>query len=217
MENAPAFVNAMAHYRVCREQHKPLLRKPFLRFGQCLFLAAHFFQIGGVLGARYCTKLDEFGWAFLGFRGEAGDMSQYFGEYIQDILAKASDSRTILEYVERSEAPRIGFKGDLTEFWLQPGLEIQKISPDTAIQLCWEYAFAGSALGAMHADVFRRLFAETVCKKDEQSWQLARSCGLDIPEQQETITYEEVEQVSTESFLSYCQEYAPNLHAALVQ
>ena len=73
----------------------------------------------------------------------------------------------------------------------------------------------GAALGALHPSEFRRLFEETYRDADEESWQEARAHGLNIPEERDVMTYDEVEQEEVESFLDYCQQYAPQLHVSL--
>ena len=52
-------------------------------------------------------------------------------------------------------------------------------------------------------------------RRDEKSWQSAREAGLDIPEKQDLLTYDEAEQEEVESFLDYCQQYAPSLYVSL--
>ncbi|MDO8586141.1 MAG: hypothetical protein Q7T82_03795 [Armatimonadota bacterium] len=213
MENTPGFVVAMAQYRVQQAWQKPLLRKPFLKYGQCLVMANYFFQLGGVLGSKYRNKLDEFGWAFLGLRGEAGAMGRFCGEVAEGMLPRVTECLAIYDYVSGTQSEMLHFKGDRWELLLQHGM--QKIKPETAMQMCWNYARDGSALGAIHPDHFRRLFEETNKKADEESWQSARAMGVDIPEQQDVITYDEVEQGESESFLDYLRQYAPHLYASL--
>ena len=203
----------MAEYRVQHEWHKPLLGKPFLRYGQCLFLASYFFHLGGILGCRYRDKLDEFGWAFLCWRGEAGAMSRYFGEVAEWILPRVTGCLTTLDYISVAQSETLHFTGDYLELSLQYGM--QKIKPASATHMCWNYAQEGSALGAIRSDDFRRLFEATNKKADEESWEFARASGLDIPEKQDVMTYDEVEQGEVESFLVYCQQHAPSVYAVL--
>ncbi len=105
-----------------------------------------------------------------------------------------SDDRVRILVVEDDAAARVGFQQLLTS---------------------WGYAVEGSALGAMHHSDFRRLFEGTNSKRDEESWRSARAAGLDIPEQQDVMTYDEVELGEVESFLDYCQQCAPHLYATL--
>ena len=213
MSNQQGYAWDLAEYRVRQEWHKPLLGKPFVRYGQCLSMAAYFFQMGGVLGGRYRDKLDEFGWAFLGWHGEAGAMSRYFGKVAKPMLPKVAKCSAILDYITWTQGEKLGFEGDVSDLLLEYGM--RKVKPETAIQMCWNYAEAGTVLGATEPSEFRRLFEETNKKVDEGSWQFARASGLDIPEQQDVMTYDEVEQEEAESFLDYCQQYAPSLYVPL--
>lgn len=213
MSNQSGFAADMAKYRVQQEWQKPLLGKPFVKYGQCLFMASYFFQLGGILGGKYRGKLDEFGWAFLGLRGEAGAVGRFYGEVAKVMLPRVTKCLTILECVAGAHSEKLGFNGDVSEFFLQYGM--QKVKPETAMQMCWNYAQEGSALGAIHPGEFRRLFEETNKKRDEESWQFAHSAGLDIPEKQDIMSYDEVEQGEVESFLEYCRQCAPSLYVSL--
>lgn len=214
MEELSGFAAFMAKYRVRQEWHKPLLGKPFMRYGQCIFLASYSFQLGGVLGCRYRDRLEDFAWAFLGLRGEeAGAVRRFYGEVAEGMLRRVSECSTILDYVSRTHSETMHFTGDCSELFLRYGMN--KLKPDLAAQMCWNFAQEGSAFGAVHPGDFRRLFDESNKKRDEKSWQLAHASGLDIPEEQDVLTYDEVEQEEVESFLCYCQECAPNLYASL--
>lgn len=213
MENIPGFAFAMAEYRVQQERQKPFLGKPFVRYGQCLFMASYFFQLGGILGGRFRDRLDDFGWAFLGMRGEAGAMGRFYGEVAKVMLPQLAECLTISDYVSRTQSELLHFKGDRSELLVQQGM--QKIKLDSAAHMCYNYAQGGSVLGALQPDHFKQLFEETHKKADEESWQRFRAAGLDIPEQQDVMTYDEVEQEENESFMAYCQQCAPSLYVSL--
>ncbi len=127
-------------------------------------------------------------------------------------------SEQIIDYVvsceyEREELQISGDQPDALELFLTRGM--RKIKLPQAAANCWGYAVGGSAFGALHPDVFRRLWDASHRKQDEEQWQSARDAGLDIPEEQDTMTYEECEDGEVEAFLAYCQDYAPALHASL--
>ncbi len=213
MDQVPGYAAALARYRVEQERQKPLLGKPFLRYGQCFALIGYFFQVGGVLGSRYRSKLDEFGWAFLGMTGEAGALTRFYAKVAERLLPQAGECASITDLVTRSELEKLQLAGGLGELLTQYGM--RKVSPDAAARICLDYAMEGSVVGALQPDLFRRLFEETNKKRDEESWRSARAYGLDIPEEQDVITYDEAERGEVESFLEWCQQYAPRLRAAL--
>lgn len=212
-ENIYGYAAELVEYRIQQVWHKPLFGKPFLRFGQCLFLASYFFGLGGILGRRYRDKLDEFGLAFIGAHGEAGAVSRFYGLVAEDILPQMNECLTIYDYVSRRMRDRVCFKGDQLEFLIQYGM--QKVKPDSVMHMCRNYALGGSAFGAIYPDHFKQLWEEMHKKQDEESWQFAHAAGLDIPEQQDVMSYDEADQGEVESFLNYCQQYAPSLYVSL--
>lgn len=213
MSDHYGFAAELAAYRVQQEWQKPLLGKPFLRYGQCLFMASYFFQVGGILAARYRDRLDQFAAAFLGLHGEEGAVARFYSAVAADMLPRVTPCSTILDYVTGTQSDRLHIKGAPTGLLLQCGM--QKVKPDSATDMCWNYAQDGSVLGAIHPEHFRRLFEETNKKRDDESWQSARAIGVDIPERQDVITYDEVEHGETESFMDYVRQSAPQLYASL--
>jgi|WetSurMetagenome_2_1015567.scaffolds.fasta_scaffold61177_3 hypothetical protein len=213
MDNSSGFVKMLATLRVQQEWQKPLFGKPFVKYGQCLVMGGYFFQLGGVLVIRFRDKLDEFGWAFHGLHGESGAIDRFYDEVMKLNYPRVSDCSSIHDYIRESEAKKLDFKGDALDILFNYGM--QKIKPELAIQICQHYAVDGSALGAIHPDQFKRLFEGTHTKADDESWQRARASGLDIPEQQNVLRYDEAEQEAVEMFLAYCEQYASALYGSL--
>jgi len=198
-----------------KEQHKPLFGKPFLRYGQCLSLFSYFFQLGGVLGTKFRDKPDDFVWAFLGIKGEAGAAVRWWRDVVDSLLVHMRQSEQIIDYVVSCECERekLHITGGLPELLLTHGMNKTKLAKAGAN--CWGYAVDGSAYGALCPNDFRRLWDASHRKRDEELWKRARNAGLDIPAQQDAVTYAECEAGEVESFLAYCQDYAPALHASL--
>lgn len=208
------FAAVVARCRVQQEWHKPLLGKPFIRYGQCLFMASYFFALGGVLGSRYRDSVEDFACAFLNLHGEEpGSVSRYFAEYAEAMLPRIGECSSILDYVTRVQSEVLHFQGNHSGMLLQLGT--QKVKPDIAAQMLWNFAQDGAVFGAIHPDRFRVLWEEMYKRQDERSWRLAHASGLDIPEQQDVMTYDEAEQGEVESFLDYCQQCAPSLYVSL--
>ena len=214
MENVSGYARILARTRVEQEQNKPFFGKPYLKYGQCFGIWGYFFQLGGILGARYSAKLDAFGPAFLGARGNPGAIEQFFTEVAKRLVADSlSDSMTFADYVGKEFMGRIGYKGDETSFFFKHGME--KIDLQTATELAWQYAQQGAALGAIHPHVVRKMYEQTHRIVPKKDWEQARAAGLNIPPEQTVMTYEEVEQGEDEVFMAYCRECCPNLHSVL--
>ena len=212
MENLAGYARVLARARVKQNQQKPFLGKPYLKFGQCLALWSYFFQLGGVLGAKYAAKLDAFEPAFLGARGEPGAVERFFTEVARDMLNHLlSQSTTFFEYVRADSMKRLGYTGDTVDFFLKFGMV--KIKPETAAEVAWQYAENGAALGAIYPEEMRKMFDRSHAAVPNESWERARAAGLDIPQEQDRLSYKEVEGGENEVFMAYCRECCPNFYA----
>jgi hypothetical protein len=214
MENISGYARILARTRVEQQQNKSFLGKPYLKYGQCYALWGYFFQLGGILGAKYSAKLDAFGPAFLGARGEPGAVKQFFTEVAKRLVTHSlSDSMTFYDYVSAEFISRIGYTGDAKIFFFKHGME--KIDPKTAAELAWQYSEQGAALGAIYPHIVRKMFEQTHAVVPKDDWEQARAAGLDIPPEQDVMSYEETEKGEDEVFMAYCQECCPNLHSIL--
>ena len=216
MEKISGYVRVLARTRVGQEVNKPFLRKAYVKYGQCYFVWSYFFQLGGILGAKHSDNLDAFGHAFLGMHGAAGAVKTYFTEFAQSILTKTlNDSMTFWDYVGVESAGRMGYSGDFLNFLMEHGME--KLSPDTMEELAWQYSEQGAALGAIHPQVIKNMFNHTHSEVPKEKWELARSAGVNIPPEQDMMTYEETEQGENEVFMEYCQQCCPELYSILLK
>ena len=214
MENISGYARILARTRVEQQQNKSFLGKPYLKYGQCYVLWGYFFQLGGILGAKYSAKLDEFGPAFLGARGEPGAVKQFFTEVAKRLVSHLlSDSMTFYDYVSAEFIGRVGYKGDAKSFFFKHGME--KIDPETAAQLAWQYSQQGAALGATYPHIVRKMFEQTHAAVPKEDWEQALAAGLDIPPEQDLMSYEETEEGEDEVFMAYCQECCPSLYSIL--
>jgi len=67
MDEIPGgFWRAVTEGFIQSQLNKPFLGRAYLKFGQCFGLWTHLFELGGILGTKYATKLDAFVPAFLG-------------------------------------------------------------------------------------------------------------------------------------------------------
>lgn len=213
MANFLGYAGLSAKYRVEQESQKRLLGKPFVKYGQCLAMFGYFFQLGGILGARYRDRLDEFGFAFTGLQGEPGSVNRYYADVAESIIAQVTECPSILDYIAKSECKKMNCNADLSELFLHHGMK--KVRLESTIADCWYNAMYGAAFGAICPDDFRQLFERTHRKRDDESWRFARAAGLDIPERQDVMSYDEIEQEESEAFLNYCQQVTPAVYDSI--
>lgn len=172
------------------------------------------FQLGAILGAKYRFNLDAFGNAFLGATGSPGAVGRYFSALADDLLWHSiTDSTTFGNFVDRDYRRRIGFAGDDMRFFRECGMN--KISLEQAVDLAWQYANDGAALGAVRPEIVTDVFDRSHAVVPKEQWDLARLAGLDIPQEQPVMSYTEVENGENETFLAYCQQCCPDLYPVL--
>ena len=113
MEKIIGYARIVARIRIKEQINKPLLGKPYLKYGQCHGLWGYFFHVGGILGARHATDLDAFGHAFLGTFGPAVAVKEYFTDLSKRLMADfLRDSMTFADYVGAEFIARVGYVGD---------------------------------------------------------------------------------------------------------
>ncbi len=203
----------MARTRVEQQTNRPFFGKPYLKCGQCWVIWGYFFQLGGLLGARHSANPNALANAFLGARGERGAIEDFFGEVADGLLAKSVGESTPLDYVGAEFIQRVGHAGDPWSFFVENGL--QKITPNMAEELAWQYAADGAALGAVHSDTFRKMFERVHASRPREDWERARAAGLDLPSEQDRMSYEEAAEEENETFMRYCRECCPDLYSIL--
>lgn len=215
MENISGYARILARTRVEQQLNKPIIGKPYLKYGQCYALWSYFFQLGGILGAKHSANLDEFGLAFLGARGDSGAVERLFTKIANSLVESSlTDSMKFEDYVGAEFVKRVGYTGDPMSFFFEHGME--KINQETAEELAWQYALDGAALGAIYPDVLREMFQRTHEGVSEENWEQARAAGLKIPTEQDLMSYEEVEEGEDEVFMAYCRECCPKLFSILI-
>jgi len=215
MDKSAGYARVMARRRVARAEHKPILGKPYLRLGECLFLGAYFFQMGGILGARYSAKLDAFGPAFLGVKGDPGAVKRFFLEVAAIITERyVTGPATVMDYITRESMERLGYSGHFVDFLQHFGFT--KVTSPTAGELLWQHAESGAAFGATHPDRMRRMYERANEAVSDESWRRARAAGLAIPAERDVLTYQEAEAAEAETFMLYCRECRPDLLAGLL-
>ena len=214
MEKIAGYARLLARTRVRHEVNKPRFGKPYMKYGQCYHIWSYFFQLGGILGAKYSTNLDAFGSAFLGASGPPGAVHTYFTEAAKCILEDTfNDSMTFLDFVGAEFIKRVGYSGNHLNFFMEHGME--KLPPETAEEIAWQYSDQGAALGAIHPHIIREMFDHTHKEVPKEKLELARSAGLNIPAEQDIITYEEIENGENEVFMEYCRDCCPQFYSIL--
>lgn len=93
------------------------------------------------------------------------------------------------------------------------GGHADQMLPDQAEELAWQYAGDGAALGAIHPNKLRGMFERQHALVSKKVWDQARAAGLDIPPQQDVLSYEDIEFGEDGVFMDYCQQCCPELFA----
>lgn len=213
MEKISGYARVLAKIRVQQEQSKPWFGKPHLKYGQCYAMAGYFFQLGAILSAKYRENLDAFGPAFLGLQGEPGAVRRFFSEAVEDEMHLLGEPRSFTEYVEAEQIKRFNYTGDPAKFFSEYGMK--KIPPKTAAEMAWQFAEQGAILGAIHPDIARRMFEHMYRTHSKEDWNRARAAGLDIPAEEDVMSYDDVEEGENAGFMAYCQQCCPSLHSVL--
>jgi hypothetical protein len=214
MDKIAGYARVMARTRVEQEMNKPFLGKPYLKYGQCWAVWSYFFQLGGLLGARHSANLDAFATAFSGAHGEPGAAERFFSEVANSLMAKPVSDSTPLDYVGAEFIGRLGHASDPWSFFFENAM--QKIKPDFAEELAWQYATDGAALGAMYPGIFREMFERMHAARPKENWERARAAGLNLPVEQDVMSYEEAAEGEDEAFMDYCRRCCPNLYSILI-
>jgi len=221
-EQLSGFFKVIARARIEKQLTKPFLGKPFLRFGQCYFLCTYFFRLGAILGAKHNDRLEAFSHAFLGIHGESSAVDQFYSDANKKIIQKFDlSSIKFHDYVSAVLKKRVGFSGD--DYQFSAKYFMTKTPPDTSIELMWQFAVDGASIGVKNPELIPIWYNRTNIQTPQAEWDLARSMGpdiphlansigIDIPPEEDVMSYEEVEEAENGLFMAYCQECCPDLH-----
>jgi hypothetical protein len=214
MEKPSGYARVMARIRVNQELNAPIGGKAYLKFGQCVALGSYFFQLGGILGATHQMNLDAFGDAFLGGAAAPGAVGRLFTELANDIVTRSADGPiTFYDYVSGEFSRGVGSIGDPARFFIEHGLD--KMTPETAVDIVRRYAVEGAALGTIYPDVLRKMYERSHSAVPKEQWDFARRAGLDILAEESLINYDELREADNEVFMAYCHKCCPDLYTIL--
>lgn len=214
MEKVHGYARILARARVQQEASKPWFGKPYLKYGQCYALWGYFFQLGGILGARHSGNLDAFGPAFLGAYGPPGAVKQVFTEVAKRLVTDSvKDTMKFQDYVSLEFTRRVGYTGDIRTYFVEHGME--KLPLDQAEELAWQYSENGGALGAIYPQIVRQMFFQTHAPVSKDKWQQMRAAGLNIPPEQDAMSFAETEKGENGAFMLYCRECCPDFYEVL--
>lgn len=213
MEKISGYARVLAKARVQQQASKPFFGKPNLKYGQCYGLWGYFFQLGGILGGRHSANLDAFGPAFLGAHGPAGAVKHFFTEVANRIVGEFVETMKFQDYIWLEFARRVGYAGDFPTYFAEHGME--KLPSNTAEELAWQYSESGAALGAIYPQVVRQMFIQTHAAIPNDKWQQMRAAGLNLPVEQDAMSFEETENGENQAFMLYCRECCPDLFVVL--
>lgn len=212
MENIIGYARILAQIRVKQQVNKPFFGKPYLKYGQCYGIWSYFFQLGCILGVKHSSNLDAFGHAFLGVSGPSGAVKEVFAEVAKRLMTDfMSNVMKFQDYISMEFCRRVHYAGDPFNYFVEHGLD--KLPPNSVIELAWQYSENGAALGAIYPHIIRRIFDQTHAVVPKEEWEQMRSAGLSIPPEQDLMSYEETVQGENEAFMDYCRECCPDLHS----
>ena len=195
---------------------KPLFGKPYLKSVQCFGLWGLLFEVGGLLAAKYRTKLDAFGPTFLGMSGPSGAMKKGCIEVANNLVTEnlISSSTTFWDFVGTAYAKQMKHQGDPSNYFRAHALD--RIPIEIAGEFSWSCASDAVALAAIYPETFRAMFEYTYTPVSRKQWEFWAAAGLDIGTEPTQKDYDRAEEDENRCFLEYCRQSFPRLYAILV-
>lgn len=214
MEQISGYSVIIAKATVKQITTKPFFGKAHVKFGQCYALWCYFFQVGGVLGAKHSHQLDAFGPAFMGARGDSGAVEKFCSSYAAQLIRQFPlDTMSFDDFVISNFMSRINCTDDPKTYVIQNGNG--NFEPDVCEKIAKEYSMQGAVLGAMYPKIIRDMYARSHKEENNKDWQYARRAGLNIPGRQDTMSYQENEEMEDQEFMEYCRTCCPTLYSIL--
>jgi hypothetical protein len=132
----------MAQTRVKQQVNKPFVGKPYLKYGQCFGLWA-IFPTGWNSRSKAPSQPNAFGH---GFSAQPVSLEKrFFTEVANDLVSNSpKDLMTFGDYVSVEFSKRAKYTGDPAVFFIEHSMD--KLPPETAAELAWQYADEGAAL-----------------------------------------------------------------------
>jgi hypothetical protein len=211
MEQIAGYARVMARTRIRSEARKRLLGKPFVYHLQGVGLWGYMLQLGTVLGARHRSHCTTFGLAFLGSPELDRDTFEtFFENSVRPVLERADSFR---DYVAVDFTRRAKHDGDPYDFMI--ALAKAKLDLESAEEIAWQYAVQGASIGSVQPNTGRALYERTHRPVPPDEWSRWHAAGLDIPKEQDIISYDEVDSSEHAVFIEYCRGCCPDAHAVL--
>lgn len=172
---------------------------------------AELMQLSAILGAKYCrSDLDVFARAFLGDTNPEA-VADNLKRVTERMFDNGKSEYTIFHaYVAAEESKRMKVDGQAA---LLAKWGMHKVPLPTLHQWGIAYTIEGAALGVIHPEKARQMFAAT---RELKMRQAARAAGGKIPPGHEIVNCEEEEAVLVQAFTHFCFQYLPNLHVKLL-
>ncbi|MGY1520917.1 hypothetical protein [Luteimonas sp. A482] len=196
--------------RVKHEQSSRIFGGPYMKLAQSYALRSYFFQLGCILGSRYRDRVDTFYHAMFGLAESGGQVAKLASENL--VPTHVNENMKFSDYVLTD---LMGLNGthDLASFMSKSALS--KVDSKTVMSDLWTDTLDGAAVGICHPAIVRGMFALSYAPMPKDSWDRARNAGVSLPEKQDLMTYDELEDEETSAFLHYCNECCPHLHDLL--
>jgi len=203
------YARILIRSRVEEAQTKRIFGKPYVKLGQCYLMWSYFFQLGCILGAKHSCHIDTFVHAMFGVRESAETV-------LTDTAARlvpnsVNSTMKFSDYILRRLMESTGTE-DLPSFMTKVGMN--KLDSESVIAGAWMDALDGAAIGVVHPDLVRDMFALSHAPRTKESWDHAFQ-GVRYDYTTSIMTYEELEKAEDESFMHYCKECCLDFYAIL--
>jgi hypothetical protein len=120
---------------------------------------------------------------------------------------------TFMDFVGEDFIKLVKYEGDAVSYFLEHGK--LKIFYENVIKQAWYYSEQGATLGAIYPHIIRQMYKQTNTSVSKESWKRAYNSGLNIPPEQDVMSYEETERAGNGTFMLYCKECCPELYSIL--
>jgi hypothetical protein len=208
MERPLNFGHLLVVSTIGQEMTKPLIGKPYLRFGHVVGLAGQLFQDSALLAAKYSSLPEAFVARFASDDQDCATATRFLlNEGIAGVKADLVETDSFLSFVMRRTAEMMDWKGDPWSYMSKNGME--KFPPQSAHKFIEPYVFSGAAIGLADPARARTMYEIQYSERDPEKWKFAHESGLAIPATPDFKTYEEAESEVSEMFGNYLREYCP--------
>ncbi len=203
------FGSLLVNHYLQKSLNKSLFGKITVQYGELIFLSGYLAQCGSILAAAFRDRTHH----FLVATVTAGDDSEVAlntltKEIWPDVEKQFALANGFGEFVTASEMARHKATDPFT--FLKANSKF-KLEEPKAREMASDYFFSGIALGLCNPNLARKIYDTESGPKNQKEWDDFRAAGLNIPEKQDVIPYDEFEGTMKAMLLAWCEESRPDL------